>query len=130
MRRNCRNLGFADSLSRFHSPLPFSFLCALMPSVGPNDDIVPARMTTTAGPPTSRKDSLNQNQIRGFWAAWGGWALDGMDSFIYALVLVPSLRELLPRSGIPATKGDIGFYGGVLVRFFFLGLGGGVCLGG
>ncbi len=34
---------------------------------------------------------LNHNQIRGFWAAWGGWALDGMDSFIYALVLVPSL---------------------------------------
>ena len=30
---------------------------------------------------------LTRNQIRGFWAAWGGWALDGMDSFIYALVL-------------------------------------------
>src|SRR6202790_4117402 len=94
-----------------------------MPSVGPNDDIVPARMTTTAGPPTSRKDSLNQNQILGFWAAWGGWTLDGMDSFIYALVLVPSLRELLPRSGIPATKGNIGFYGGLLFAFFLVGWG-------
>ena len=44
--------------------------------------------------------------MRGFWAAWGGWALDGMDSFIYALVLVPALRELLPRSGIAADSGE------------------------
>jgi hypothetical protein len=29
----------------------------------------------------------------------------------YALVLVPSLRELLPRSGIPATKGNVGLFG-------------------
>jgi hypothetical protein len=56
--------------------------------------------------------SLTRNQIRGFWASWGGWTLDGMDSFVYALVLVPSLRELLPRSGIAATKASIGHYGG------------------
>jgi MFS family permease len=66
---------------------------------------------------------LNRNQVRGFWAAWGGWALDGMDSFIYALVLVPSLRELLPRSGIPATQGNIGFYGGLLFALFLVGWG-------
>src|SRR6267378_3294880 len=48
--------------------------------------------------PKSNKPRLTRNQIRGFWAAWGGWALDGMDSFIYAMVLVPALRELLPRS--------------------------------
>jgi MFS family permease len=46
-----------------------------------------------------------------------------MDSFIYALVLVPSLRELLPRSGIPATKGNIGLYGGVLFSLFLIGWG-------
>src|SRR3984893_4199341 len=80
-------------------------------------------MTTIAAAPTSRKDSLNQNQIRGFLGAWGGLALDGMDSFIYALVLVPSLRELLPRSGIPATKGNIGFYGGLLFALFLVGWG-------
>src|ERR1700676_5292779 len=94
-----------------------------MPSVGPNDDIVPARMTTTAGPPTSRKDSLNQNQILGFWAAWGGWTLDGMDFVILSLVLVPSVRELLPRSGIAATKGNVGFYGGLLFALFLVGWG-------
>ena len=67
--------------------------------------------------------SLTRNQIRGFWASWGGWALDGMDSFIYALVLVPSLRDLLPRSGIAATKGNIGFYGGLLFALFLFGWG-------
>jgi len=87
-------------------------------------DIVPPPMS-----PASRKAKnaseapLNRNQIRGFWAAWGGWALDGMDSFIYALVLVPSLRDLLPRSGIPATKGTIGFYGGLLFALFLVGWG-------
>ena len=66
---------------------------------------------------------LTPNQIRGFWASWGGWALDGMDSFIYALVLVPALRELLPKSGIPATAGNVGFYGGLLFALFLGGWG-------
>ncbi|MCU1242253.1 MAG: major facilitator superfamily 1 [Candidatus Acidoferrum typicum] len=87
-------------------------------------DIVPPRMSTaTLNAPNSGEVQLNRNQIRGFWAAWGGWALDGMDSFIYALVLVPSLRDLLPRSGIPATKGNIGFYGGLLFALFLVGWG-------
>jgi MFS family permease len=80
-------------------------------------------MTTTTDAQTSRKEPLNQNQIRGFWASWGGWALDGMDSFIYALVLVPSLRDLLPLSGISATKGNVGFYGGLLFALFLVGWG-------
>jgi MFS family permease len=46
-----------------------------------------------------------------------------MDSFIYALVLVPSLRDLLPRSGIAATKGNIGYYGGLLFALFLIGWG-------
>jgi MFS family permease len=72
---------------------------------------------------TARRAPLTPNQIRGFWAAWGGWALDGMDSFIYSLVLVPALTELLPRSGIPATAGNIGFYGSVLFALFLIGWG-------
>ena len=66
---------------------------------------------------------LTRNQVRGFWASWGGWTLDGMDSFIYALVLVPSLRELLPRSGIAATKGNVGYYGSLLFALFLCGWG-------
>lgn len=66
---------------------------------------------------------LTANQIRSFWAAWAGWTLDGMDSFIYALVLVPSLRELLPNSGIAPTAGNIGFCGGLLFAVFLVGWG-------
>ena len=67
--------------------------------------------------------SLTPNQVRGFWAAWAGWTLDGMDSFLYALVLVPALRDLLPRTGIAATQANIGFYGGVLFAVFLTGWG-------
>ena len=66
---------------------------------------------------------LTPNQKRGFLAAWGGWTMDGMDSFIYALVLVPALRDLLPRSGIPATTANIGLYGGLLFALFMVGWG-------
>jgi MFS family permease len=66
---------------------------------------------------------LTSNQVRGFWAAWAGWALDGMDSFIYALVLVPALRDLLPRSGLAADAANIGYYGGILFAVFLVGWG-------
>ncbi len=69
------------------------------------------------------RPSLTLNQVRGFWAAWGGWTLDGMDSFIYALVLVPALRELLPRSGIAPTIPNVGLYGGLLFSLFLVGWG-------
>jgi MFS family permease len=82
------------------------------------------RAENEANPPVAAVSStLTRNQIRGFWASWGGWALDGMDSFVYALVLVPSLRELLPRSGIAATKGNVGLYGGLLFALFLIGWG-------
>jgi len=46
-----------------------------------------------------------------------------MDSFIYALVLVPALRELLPRSGLAASTASIGYYGGLLFALFLVGWG-------
>src|ERR1700719_3182203 len=75
------------------------------------------------------KSRLNGNQIRSFCAAWGGWTMDGMDSFIYSLVLVPALRELLPKSGIPATTGSVGFYCGLLFALFMIGWGTGMVWG-
>ena len=83
-----------------------------------------AQDTVAAAVPATRAlTKLNSNQIKGFWAAWGGWTLDGMDAFIYALVLVPALTELLPRSGIEATPGNIGYYGSILHALFLLGWG-------
>jgi hypothetical protein len=70
-----------------------------------------------------RRTPLNRSQIAGFWGAWTGWTLDGMDSFIYALVLTPALTELLPRSGIAATSSNVGLAGSILFALFLVGWG-------
>jgi MFS family permease len=69
------------------------------------------------------KTRLNRQQIVGFWAAWAGWMLDGMDSVIYAIVLSPALTELLPKSGMAATPANIGFTGSLLFALFLIGWG-------
>ncbi|HSB11704.1 MAG TPA: MFS transporter [Blastocatellia bacterium] len=46
-----------------------------------------------------------------------------MDSFIYALVMVPALKELLPRSGIEGDQANVGYYGGLLFALFLVGWG-------
>jgi MFS family permease len=69
------------------------------------------------------RTKLNRQQIVGFWAAWTGWLLDGMDSVIYALVLAPALTELLPRSGMEATPARIGFVGSIMFALFLAGWG-------
>jgi MFS family permease len=66
---------------------------------------------------------LNRQQIVGFWAAWFGLMLDGMDSVIYALVLGPALTELLPVSGIEATPANIGYVGSLMFGLFLIGWG-------
>jgi MFS family permease len=66
---------------------------------------------------------LSRQQITGFWGAWAGWTLDGMDSVIYALVLSPALTELLPKSGYKATPANVGFAGSTLFALFLVGWG-------
>ena len=66
---------------------------------------------------------LNRSQITGFWGAWTGWTLDGMDSVIYALVLSPALTELLPKSGIKPTPANVGLAGSTLFGLFLVGWG-------
>jgi MFS family permease len=73
-----------------------------------------------SGKPSS---TLTKNQWRGFFASWGGWALDGMDSYIFALVMVPALKELLPRSGLRSDVSGVGYYGGLLFALFLVGWG-------
>ncbi len=74
-------------------------------------------------PPVVTRTQLTRSQITGFWGAWTGWTLDGMDSVIYALVLSPALTELLPKSGIKATPANIGYAGSVLFALFLVGWG-------
>jgi MFS family permease len=70
-----------------------------------------------------RRTPLSREQIGGFWAVYSGWVLDGVDSVIYALVLIPALTELLPASGIAATPGNLGMYGSILFALFLIGWG-------
>jgi MFS family permease len=77
----------------------------------------------THAQPVRTKTPLSSNQKKGFIAAYAGWTLDGMDAFIYALVLVPALRELLPASGIEATTVNIGIWGSILFAMFLFGWG-------
>jgi MFS family permease len=72
---------------------------------------------------TTASTPLTGSQKRAFWAAWGGWTMDGMDSFIFSLVLVPALREVLPNSGIAATTANVGYYSGLLFALFMIGWG-------
>src|SRR5438309_8162207 len=88
-----------------------------------------ASVTTVPIALQNTKSRLNSNQIRSFWAAWGGWTMDGMDSFIYSLVLVPALRDLLPRSGIEASTANVGLYGSLLFALFMVGWGTGMIWG-
>jgi MFS family permease len=92
-------------------------------AVGPFDIVAGTMPTESSSGAPQAPAGLTTDQIRGFWAAWGGWMLDGMDSFIYALILLPSLRDLLPRSGIVATQNNVGFYGGLLFALFLVGWG-------
>ena len=69
------------------------------------------------------RTKLNRQQIVGFWTAWAGWLLDGMDSVIYALVLAPALAELLPRSGMDASPANVAFVGSVMFAVFLAGWG-------
>ena len=77
----------------------------------------------TAASKMPRRTPLTRQQILGFWAAWAGWTLDGMGSFIYALVLTPALTELLPRSGIANSAQNVGLAGSVLFALFLVGWG-------
>jgi MFS family permease len=79
--------------------------------------------TATHTQPVRTKTPLTTAQKKGFLAAYAGWTLDGMDAFIYALVLVPALRDLLPASGIAATQVNIGAWGSRLFAMFLFGWG-------
>ena len=73
-----------------------------------------------------RKASWHQGVTAYQWlvlgTAWLGWVFDSMDATIYALVLTPALRDLLPKSAGGGVAADaIGWYGGIIFAIFLVG---------
>src|ERR1700733_9180061 len=75
----------------------------------------------TASTPASVANGSAVSPRKVFWATWFGWMLDGFDSSMYGYILVGALTELLPASGIEASRANIGLYGGLLFSIFMLG---------
>jgi MFS family permease len=69
------------------------------------------------------RSRLTKQQKIGFLGCWLGWVMDGVDSFIFALVFVPSIRELLPASGFEATPANVASAGSVMFALFLIGWG-------
>lgn len=44
----------------------------------------------------------DRRRTQAFLAAWLGWAFDGLDAFLYTLVAVPLLKDLLGAGALPA----------------------------
>jgi MFS family permease len=80
-------------------------------------------LTASATRVKPHKTPLSREQIRGFWAVYLGWVLDGVDSVIFALVLIPALTELLPNSGLAPTAANIAMYGSIMFGLFLVGWG-------
>ncbi len=66
---------------------------------------------------------LTSMQRRAFWGSFGGWAMDGFNWTVFALVLAPTMTALLPRVGIVPNSANIGWYGQISAALFLLGWG-------
>jgi MFS family permease len=60
--------------------------------------------TQAAPAPGASSDPARTARKHIFWASYFGWLLDGFDTTIYAFVLVPALKVILPASGVSATQ--------------------------
>lgn len=76
-------------------------------------------VTGARAAPIAEAGAVSSGKI--FWATWFGWMLDGFDSSMYGYILVGALTDLLPASGIEASRANIGLYGGLLFSIFMLG---------
>jgi len=70
-----------------------------------------------------RTERLTSAQRNAFWGSFGGWALDGFNWQIFALVLAPTMAELLPKVGVPATDANVAWYGEISAAIFLGGWG-------
>ncbi|WP_234533212.1 MFS transporter [Streptomyces shenzhenensis] len=72
---------------------------------------------------TAAPRHMTSRARRSFAAAVGGWAMDGFDIAIFALVASPALAELLPKSGVAATGTNVGVYAQLSAAVFLAGWG-------
>ncbi|HEY1715945.1 MAG TPA: MFS transporter [Solirubrobacteraceae bacterium] len=84
---------------------------------------------TTSPRPTGAADDVGATAARKhiFWASYFGWLLDGFDTTIYAFVLVPALKVILPASGVSAT--DTPHWGLTFFAIFLAGWGSSFLIG-
>jgi MFS family permease len=79
---------------------------------------------------SSWRHGVTRYQWLVLFVAWLGWVFDSMDSTIYALVLHPTLHDLLSARGGAVSQEAIGWYGGLIFSIFLLGwAAGGVVFG-
>ena len=76
-------------------------------------------------PPSVETESqrLTSAQRAAFWGSYGGWAMDGFNWTIFALVLSPVMTALLPAAGIKATNANVAWYGEISAAIFLFGWG-------
>lgn len=67
---------------------------------------------------TIAPEPLTPAQRKAFIAAWLGWGFDGLDSFIYALVAVPFVAELMQRK---AGEPTVAVHAGLIQAVFLVG---------
>lgn len=72
---------------------------------------------------TAPPDRLTSAQRSAFWGSFGGWAMDGFNWTIFALILAPAMDRLLPSIGTPATPDNVAWYGEISAALFLLGWG-------
>lgn len=61
---------------------------------------------------------ITRTQGAAFWAAWLGWTFDGLDGFIYALVAVPFVAQLLSK---PPTDPEVAKKAALIQAVFLVG---------
>ena len=73
-------------------------------------------MQQTLAPPAAGRPGATRYQWLVLVVAWLGWVFDSMDATIYALVLQPALRDLLPvQAGGPVSQQEaILWHGGLI----------------
>lgn len=66
----------------------------------------------------SSPDAIDSRRGKAFFAAWLGWAFDGLDGFLYTLVAIPLMKDLL---GAGADKASVATMAGLVQGIFLIG---------